>query len=99
MPFIKKERRKQIDAHGLYSLPVVEAGDRCYYFYKQMMDQWHTEPRWTTAHSIYRKMTTDLWAKVMEPDDRLAYELAWQVFFAVEVVSYELRKRYENGGI
>jgi len=88
MPFVNKEHRENID----FAIP----GDRCYFYYKQMVDAWRTEPRWTTADTIYTEMV-----KQRHPIERfqVAKELAWQVFFNLHVMPYEIQKQAENGDI
>jgi hypothetical protein len=98
MPFITSEARRMTDTIG-----PKEVGDKCFLFYRKMLRAWRTSPRWTTAHDLYRDM-------VMEPmngtknafktdDDKAAIELAWQVFFQLHVMPYELQKRTMNGEI
>lgn len=98
MPFIRASRRYVIDKGGLGldGLGVIEPGDRCYVFYKEMVDKWKASPRWTTAHYIYLHL--DLQSPINE-DDWVAQKLAWQVFFQLYVMPYELKKREENGDI
>ena len=98
MPFIKQDRRENID--HILTCPDSggpEPGDRCYVFYKGMVDRWRAKPRWTTAHEI----VTDLYESIPldNVDDRVARGLAWAVFFQLHVMPYELKKREENGDI
>ena len=103
MPFIKKERRKTIDDNGGYideTWTDIQPGDRCYAHYKRMVDLWRANPRWTTAHEIYKEMKgrmTSLFG--LTYDEEAAYELAWQVFFIKWVMPYEREKCDENGDI
>lgn len=87
MPFVTPGHRKVPDP----SIP----GDRCYVWYRWMIDEWKKERCWTTADRIY--------ATVMHPDESLeqqrAKELAWQVFFLFKVLPYEEEKMEENGDI
>jgi hypothetical protein len=95
MPFITQERRFLIEQNTLDGLVNPQPGDRCYVFYKEMVEKWRAEPRWTTAHNIFKSMAgIDL-----STDDGVAHFLAWQVFFQLHVMPYELRKREENGDI
>jgi len=97
MPFIEKWRRETIEKHGLDGLSVIQPGDRCYVAYKNMVDQWKVNPRWTTAHEIFKS-----WARSIEvtgEDDIIAGRLAWEVFFQIYVMPYELKKRSENGDV
>lgn len=97
MPFIKKERREVIEKHGLRGLDKIEPGDLCYFHYKLMVDLWKTNPRWTTAHYIMKSF--GLTDPLPSDDDLIAAHLAWQVFFQLYVMPYELKKRAENGDI
>ena len=96
MPFVKPERRWSIQK-GL--LTEWEPGDRCYVFYKKMVEKWKAIPRWTTAHAIYKELMLRRESAWGIDDDVIACELAWQVFFNLHVMPYELKKREENGDI
>jgi len=99
MPFIRQDRREQA-AKG--QLPDTQSGDRCYKFYKEMVDLFKKEPRWTTVHNIYKAHLHSLHKTHMadvQCDDCLAARLAWQVFFQKYVMPYELEKEAENGTI
>lgn len=99
MPFITKERREIIDKEGLSILYLqggIMPGDRCYFFYKEMVDKWEANPRWTTAHEIFKDMLND---EIVNKDNFIASRLAWQVFFIKYVWPYELKKIRENGDI
>lgn len=89
MPFVTQDHRNKID----FDIP----GDRCYFYYRDLVWAWKQEPRWTTAHKLYKfvceKRATD------GPDDIAARELAWQVFFQIYVMEYEQEKRAANGDI
>jgi hypothetical protein len=96
MPFITPERRALIEEGKGGSLHPIQPGDRCYMYYKEMVAKWKAEPRWTTAHEIRKHM----WLyPVLHVDDRIAEDLAWQVFFQIHVMEYERKKREENGDI
>lgn len=98
MPFITPERRAVIHQDGgLAMLHEVEPGDRCYVFYKQMVEKWRANPRWTTAHNLCAEFLER--AETMSADDMIASRLAWEVFFNIYVLPYEQRKRDENGDI
>lgn len=93
MPFIKPERRQpMLDG----TLTNIEPGDRCFKYYHQMITEWRENPKWTTVNKIYKRLISD-WPNNL--DDRAAKSLAWQVFFVLEVIPYEERKRFENGDI
>ena len=107
MPFIKQERRKIIKKKGLnglkkYPKSWIEPGDRCYVYYKPMVDKWKANPRWSTAHGIYKELYQEFPLLVNGEKDwesMVARDLAWQVFFQLYVMPYELKKREENGDI
>jgi hypothetical protein len=98
MPFIAKGRRQIIDERGLDSLADIYPGDRCYNFYKPMVDRWKSNPRWSTAHEIYKELHYMPVGRIGE-DDWVAKDLAWQVFFIKYVWPYEQKKIEENGDI
>lgn len=93
MPFTTKEARQITDAIG----PQV-AGDRCFLAYREMLRQWRKSPRWTTAHEIYR-VVLESGSLDQNINDRTAQLLAWQVFFQLHVIPYELQKRIDNGEV
>ena len=100
MPFITPERREAIDLHGVGGLSEIQPGDRCYVFYKAMVDKWKEKPSWTTAHEIYKDVMTTAYGITLHSIDNVAAKhLAWQVFFQLHVMPYELKKRDENGDI
>lgn len=97
MPFITQERRVIIDEHGLRGLADIEPGDRCYVFYKRMVDEWKASPRWSTVHRIAKDF---LGTSGKHPeDDMVAVFLALGVFFQLYVMPYEKTKIEENGDI
>jgi hypothetical protein len=102
MPFVTQKRRNAIDNYTEDMLPMVP-GDLCYMFYKEMVQEWKENPRWTTAHNIYKKMRSETkvtYAYCPEGlEDQCAKELAWQVFFLWWVVPYEKEKERLNGPI
>ena len=87
MPFVTQDHRDEPDL----TIP----GDLCYVFYKELVDQWKLSPRWTTADRLYACV------RVVEGTrgKQRAKELAWQVFFQLYVMPYELEKRAANGDI
>ena len=98
MPFIKLWRRERIKEEGQFD--EAEAGDLCYVHYKKMVEKWKANPRWMTAHEIYKEWFWDYEQHIdMNGDDITAARLAWQVFFNIHVMPYELKKRAENGDI
>jgi len=111
MPFTKQEDRKKIgdlSELGVRNLLITRissisdfaVGDKCYYFYNIMMKVWKNNRRWTVAHSIYQEMIERINKHTAWADDtKRAYELAWQVFFQLQVMPYELEKQAENGDI
>lgn len=96
MPFITDLRRDAIEND--YPMDM-HPGDLCYIHYKKMVDQWKDNPRWTTAHEIYYNIVVGLPPEAEGYDNVVAQLLAWQVFFQLYVMPYELKKREENGDI
>jgi hypothetical protein len=106
MPFITSEARRMTDSIG----PQV-VGDRCFLYYRDMLRAWRASPRWTTAHDLYRDLVLPYgmdsddkisWTPAIQQawmDKRAAVELAWQVFFQLHVMPYELQKRTLNGEV
>lgn len=110
MPFITPEDRKKMDKKYIGEfcyfddIEKIKVGDRCYYFYKDMVKKFKENKRWTTAHNIYKKMIKETKYNCIKEleystDTKRAYELAWQVFFQLYVMPYELEKKIENGDI
>lgn len=92
MPFVTKDHRVAPDL----SIP----GDRCYVYYQHLVDEWNKEPRWTTADRLHHEMTFKHFADPRMSYDMInAMQLAWQVFFQLKVMPYELEKRALNGDI
>lgn len=97
MPFIKQDRRDDM-LNGNLKSP--EVGDLCYKHYHRMVTLWKANRRWTTAHYIYKALQKRIIHKQRIIDDNtIAYQLAWQVFFQLHVMPYELEKREANGDI
>ena len=99
MPFITQDRRPAAEKG---QLPDTQPGDRCYRAYKEMVDAFKKEPRWTTVHKIYKGHLHTLHKTHMadvQCDDCVAAQLAWQVFFQKYVMPYEDKKEAENGTI
>lgn len=92
MPFITQDRRNIIDRDSLAADIDWQPGDMCYWHYKKMVNKWKANPRWTTAHEIYERILED-------GDSIPSQHLAWQVFFQLHVMPYELEKRKLNGDI
>lgn len=93
MPFITQDLRDKLSKSPWLA---DEPGELCYLHYKEMVGRWKVNPRWTTAHEIFRDM---LHNNLEKEDDFAASRLAWQVFFNLYVMPYELKKREENGDI
>jgi len=98
MPFIPQENRKKIDGDGFRACKTV--GDLCYFHYKGMVERWNEEPRWTTAHNIFKDLK-EITKHVANSTNNyiIAHELAWQVFFQEYVMPYEQEKKTQNGAI
>lgn len=110
MPFITPEKRKKMDKiktdeaieiinNEVSELNDIQVGDKCYMFYKYMVKRWKEKSNWTTAHNIYQDMINHIDIDGYAEDTNCAYELAWQVFFQLYVMPYELEKKKLNGDI
>lgn len=83
MPFIDDTHRKAPDK----GVP----GDRCYLHYKQLMEKWRANPRWTTIDQMLAELFPD--------ENKRAFILAFLVFFGLHGMPYEVKKRDENGEV
>jgi|GEM_PF-3564832 len=109
MPFTTTEARLETVEHPSKALLI--PGNRTWAIYREMKRLWKLERRWTTADTIYRDFVFDTefndflvglsnkapllgWMDIC-----CASHLAWQVFFNLEVMPYELEKRAENGEV
>lgn len=104
MPFTRPDDRKKMDDYiHLNVKPThIVPGDWCYVFYKRMVERWKADMRWTTAHTIYNEVCQsrdDVIKGNRTEEQRTAFELAWQVFFQLHVMPYELEKRGQHGDI
>ncbi len=108
MPFTTQTDREKVnflmsnEIEELLHTPAnakISVGDKCYYFYKEMIVKWKESRRWTTAHNIYQSMKHKICTAGYTDDTKRAYELAWQVFFNLKVMPYEAEKLAENGDI
>lgn len=103
MPFTTQENRVKFpdtrpECENLYDAHAGgKPGDRCFIFYRPMIRAWRAAPVWTTAHELRKKKDNDL--VYLGTDDRTSLNLAWDVFFALHVLPYEIKKREENGEI
>ena len=93
MPFITKEDREE-----LRERQPVTPGERCYLIYQQLVTEWHKDPCWTTADSLYRRFVINCTLSYIE-EYKSAANLAWQVFFIKYVMPYEEKKLLENGDV
>jgi len=55
-PFILDDIRKRITELGFGEADAV--GDLCFIAYREMMDRWNANPRWTTIHYIRKEFVT-----------------------------------------
>jgi len=94
MPFITKDRREAI-ANGRLRPEDMEPGDRCYVRYKELVLEWRKNPSWTTADRLYQRILRFNFTT----EEAAAAQLAWQVFFQLYVMPYEVQKRKENGDV
>ena len=96
MPFITHNERVEL-AEGK---PAETVGQRCYLEYIQMVAAWNKEPRWTTAHKIYKGvLDAKTSALPIITDQLVAKDLAWQVFYSRYVWPYEQEAIKRNGDI
>lgn len=96
MPFTLQARRGPM-VRGEIKEP--ERGDFCFMEYRPMIRAWLASPRWTTADAIYQQYLLRR-AALMHSIRKLApLDLAWQVFFSLHVLPYEVKKRKENGEV
>lgn len=95
MPFITQERRQALaNGEGPQSV-----GDLCYLSYKDMVRIWKEHPRWRTAHAIYSQVVREKRGDAATFDQKVALDLAWQIFVLKHLIQYEDEKEKENGTI
>lgn len=109
MPFT--EQRARLETLETPSKALLIPGNRTWAIYREMKRLWKLNRRWTTADMIYTAFVFDTennevlidihnkcpllgWDEVCS-----ASHLAWQVFFQLEVMPYELEKRSLNGDV
>lgn len=83
MPFVTSQHRQCPDVN----IP----GDRCFLQYRQFMDMWNEQPRWTTIDTFSKRIWPD--------DNQRAAALALLVFMYKHGFNYEDIKEAENGPI
>lgn len=88
IPFITPDRREKMIAGTLED---IQPGDRCFYHYQKIMQQWKSNPRWTTIDRML--------ANLFPNDEARAEMLAFLVFFHLHAMPYENDRRAENGDI
>lgn len=103
MPFTTQDDRKKMDDYLKTGIKPahITPGDWCYLFYAAMVKRWKADRRWTTAHKIFGDILDDIERKpeAQSREQHIALVLAWQVFFQLHVMPYELEKRGQNGDI
>lgn len=110
MPFIEPRNRDRIKLLGCEVSESV--GDLCYVFYSHIMLAWREEPRWRTAHRMFKDFSEQpeaceyfqcVYDKVMHKfelaDVVCAAKLAWHVFYDRHVSEYEQKAMEKNGDI
>ncbi len=95
-PFIDAESRTRVTDTAQERHNAKTPGEKCFVCYRDMLRMWKQSPRWTTAHQIY---LTVLHKHNFDASWKAANELAWQVFFQLHVMPYEVKKRKENGEV
>lgn len=88
MPFVPQNSRKRMAEGGQPET----VGDLCYLEYKQLIEAWKSERRWTTAHKEFQRLFGGT-------DEEAAKHLAYMVWFMEHVMLYESEKQFENGDI
>ncbi len=110
MPFVEPRSRDRIKLLGCEASENV--GDLTYVFYTHMVLAWNEEPRWRTAHRLFRQFSEEpetteyfdyVYNKVMHKfelaDVVCAAKLAYIEFYRNKVSKYEDQKQQENGTI
>lgn len=70
-PFILDDIRKKIKELGFGEADAV--GDLCFIVYREIMDRWNANPRWTTIHYLRKEFVTQ--ALQSEFLRKVAYDL------------------------
>lgn len=89
MPFVKQDLRAPLLTGDIKPKAV---GDLCFLEYSQIMQAWRENPRWTTIHNQFKRVTG-------LNDDQAAAFLAFLEFYHRHGHPYELEKSEENGDI
>jgi len=110
MPFTEQKSRERIKLLGVEACKNV--GVLCKVFYAHIMRTWREEPRWRTAHRMFRQFSEEpeaTWyfnyvydrvqTKFELADVVCAAKLAYMEFYRNHVSKYEDQKRIENGDI
>jgi hypothetical protein len=69
-----------------------EPGDLCFLDYVGMVERFRGNPRWTTIHNEFKRLTGF-------DDKQAARALAFMVYFIKFAMPYEYEKIEENGDI
>lgn len=104
MPFIKAEKRKQVESDIRLA---DEPGDVCNTLYMCLGAALYENRRWKTVHNMYKSMVMNPdWAIEMFKDTKwtrvdvvAALQLAWQVLFVKEIMALEEENIEKNGDI
>lgn len=110
MPFVEAKSRDRIKTRGVEACESV--GDLCYIFYDHIMRAWRDEPRWRTAHRMFKDFSEQpevceyfnyVYDRVMQnfelADVVCASKLAYKVFWDRYVYDYEIQMMEKNGDI
>lgn len=110
MPFIEQKNRDRIKLLGPEACENV--GDICFVFYSNIIRAWKEEPRWRTAHRLFRQYSEEpeaneffsyIYDRLMhkfELDDVVcASKLAYMIFWDKYVIEYEKEQCLKNGDI
>lgn len=89
MPFVKNDLRAPL---MLGDIKPKVPGDLCFLEYTKIMLAWRQEPRWTTIHNEFKRITG-------VDDKQAAAFLAFLEFYFNHGHPYEIEKKEENGDI
>lgn len=89
MPFVKQDLRAPLLTGDI--VPKAP-GDLCFLKYSDIMAAWRKDPRWTTIHNEFKRLTG-------MDDFQAAGFLAFLEFYFNHGHPYEIEKKEENGDI
>lgn len=108
MPFVGTVRAQALLKRELMPEKV---GDLCCLAYIPMVQKFLANTSWSTIHRIRKDVRDGTWNKVfllsraetipehLQSEVDTAVDLAWEVFFGLYGLKYEMEKRMTNGGV